>query len=1128
MKKMLVAAALLCGFVLADEQPEMKVHDMKTLADFSQRNALSLLVLDEGMSVDRRAGTVTVPARSETQVTLWTARPDSVLEHPGGGAYAELRIRLESTAEGLVNTAWRVHDADGRASAQYVLDPGINVIRIPLRNLFHDGRKSILDPLGIKSVALAFGRMQEPFVFRPVSVDLVWSAARLPAATVFDFGNDYALWPGAIPVDASTAYSDERGYGLTTPDAQHKVHIEPFTLFGDGVQAGEVGFAMKVDPGEYEVRAVAFHRSWDGVRDNANYSIDAEGAEVYSSGFDIRSFLSFDHHYYGADVFYDPRKPVVEQYFGEYFKPHAFAVTVEDGRLDLLFHNAAVFAVMIWPAGTKGQEAVDALYRDCFFDVWKKHLRVRNIPAMPVPPGTKEEILAGWVDVQDRLSPLDYPVDLPAETVVSCAPGQTTCASFVFRPVGQMNEISGISVKSLEAKDGPCPARVTVSIAKEHLLQKNGPYHETVPTLLVPDRPLPAVPGWLRRYWLTITVPEEAKPGAYKMSVLVNVPKAVAAELALDLTVPPVKLAAPGASFGMWNNGATGAHQLGAFGGDEQITRAVIDAEIADQAAHGLTGYAFHEPYPSRLDDEGLPVMDFSHNTLIADTMKKYGMGEHESIMGIIGAVNYRLMRWGIEEFSPEFNKAYKQMLRNIADWAAEKDINVIVYLVDEPRENNIQPWNRNRVDCIRYLRMAREVPGVKTTITLMGDRDGFGDDYTPMVPLMDVVMTHAWERSRQIMLLSAKEHITKGIPYNNGWSRYVWGFYVWRSGTSGNWQWVYSWENSHAWLPLFNSGEASAVFVYPEGYAPTVKYEWVREGITDYRYIRTLQQAISSAPDAEASVAAKAFLEQLKAFLPEYPHTGLKSGADAGGTSPDALSRHCDAWRYQITEFISAITEDRKPVLMPQATAMFPRALQAYEKSYTVNWVRRAPVIDGSIDDRSWQDVPAASAFVSIPRAEKASVETEVRIVTDGRKLYFAFHCVEPNYGEFKAYAMERDGAVWEDDAVEIFLDTDLDAKTYYQVLVNTLGTVLDSFSRDSLWNGDVQAAASKGKGFWDVEIAVDLASINAKPKPGDTWGMNLCRDRWAGRSENSSWAFVGASFHNPEGFGKLVFGER
>ena len=51
---------------------------------------------------------------------------------------------------------------------------------------------------------------------------------------------------------------------------------------------------------------------------------------------------------------------------------------------------------------------------------------------------------------------------------------------------------------------------------------------------------------------------------------------------------------------------------------------------------------------------------------------------------------------------------------------------------------------------------------------------------------------------------------------------------------------------------------------------------------------------------------------------------------------TPGELSVHCPAWREQVAEFIIAIKEERAAQLLPEATAMFPKALEAYEKSYT------------------------------------------------------------------------------------------------------------------------------------------------------------------------------------------------
>jgi hypothetical protein len=106
------------------------------------------------------------------------------------------------------------------------------------------------------------------------------------------------------------------------------------------------------------------------------------------------------------------------------------------------------------------------------------------------------------------------------------------------------------------------------------------------------------------------------------------------------------------------------------------------------------------------------------------------------------------------------------------------------------------------------------------------------------------------------------------------------------------------------------------------------------------------------------------------------------------------------------------------------------------------------------------------------------------------------------------------------------VFLDVGATKKKYKQLIINCLGTVQDGDTRDGLWNADIQTAVGKGKGIWRVEVAVTLKSLGAEaPSPGVEWGVNLCRNRQPQPFEISSWAFVGHSFHNPEGFGRMEF---
>ena len=64
--------------------------------------------------------------------------------------------------------------------------------------------------------------------------------------------------------------------------------------------------------------------------------------------------------------------------------------------------------------------------------------------------------------------------------------------------------------------------------------------------------------------------------------------------------------------------------------------------------------------------------------------------------------------------------------------------------------------------------------------------------------------------------------------------------------------------------------------------------------------------------------------------------------------------------------------------------------AIARDEPSVRVTWVEVPPVLDGRLDDEAWADAPIIDRFrQAFPdELEPASQETEVRIVTDGKRL--------------------------------------------------------------------------------------------------------------------------------------------
>jgi len=181
-------------------------------------------------------------------------------------------------------------------------------------------------------------------------------------------------------------------------------------------------------------------------------------------------------------------------------------------------------------------------------------------------------------------------------------------------------------------------------------------------------------------------------------------------------------------------------------------------------------------------------------------------------------------------------------------------------------------------------------------------------------------------------------------------------------------------------------------------------------------------------------------------------------------------------------------------------------------------------PTVDGRLAAGEWDSAARITEFTVLGTGHSAAEPMEAHVTWDDERLYLAFRCAQT--GRPKAEARERDGPVFEDDAVEFFLQPDPQTARYFQFVGNSAGVFLDGEGLDAKWNGDWQYRAEVGDGYWQGEISVTWASLGmAPPKDGQVVGFNVCRDRVTPGRELSSWAPVAGGFHDPNHFGELVF---
>lgn len=178
----------------------------------------------------------------------------------------------------------------------------------------------------------------------------------------------------------------------------------------------------------------------------------------------------------------------------------------------------------------------------------------------------------------------------------------------------------------------------------------------------------------------------------------------------------------------------------------------------------------------------------------------------------------------------------------------------------------------------------------------------------------------------------------------------------------------------------------------------------------------------------------------------------------------------------------------------------------------------------------------PVTVNFVENRSGTKPVESTQATLQADAEAITFHFIVDDSRADRLRAGVTERDGAVWEDDDVEIFLTPRRSSRLTYHLLVNPAGTLADVLhtpegKSDFSWDSQALVSANRSEKGWEVKIKVPYTSLGLQgmPKPGDVWALNLTRSRRsASPEEDSAWSPTFGLFYRPERFGELIFTQK
>jgi Carbohydrate family 9 binding domain-like len=231
--------------------------------------------------------------------------------------------------------------------------------------------------------------------------------------------------------------------------------------------------------------------------------------------------------------------------------------------------------------------------------------------------------------------------------------------------------------------------------------------------------------------------------------------------------------------------------------------------------------------------------------------------------------------------------------------------------------------------------------------------------------------------------------------------------------------------------------------------------------------------------------------------------------------------------------------------------------------KGYVCERARVPIVIDGKLDDPSWNNAPWTDEFVDIlgEAAPRPRFRTRAKMLWDDTYFYVAAELVEPHvWGTLT----KHDSVIFHDNDFEVFIDPNGDNHEYYEIEINALNTEWDLLLEKPYIDGGPAVDAWEMPGLktathvngklnnpegvdesWTVELAFpwkvlgERAHRSSPPKDGDQWRVNFSRVEWQhiiegntykkvpGKPEdNWVWSPQGVvNMHQPEYWGYVQF---
>ena len=732
------------------------------------------------------------------------------------------------------------------------------------------------------------------------------SSALADGGRFFDFGTaDSEVYPGFERVTPQHVYRAETGFGWENP-TRIKTHYrhysrewafnasrgrkQPPPIYSNAITADTVYsdaanvFRIDVPPGQYEVYLLAglsagnrrhLHR-WSVAVGNRQAHVTIPGPYRFES--------------------------------------RTLVATADKGAIRVRMQPMTdwlLSALVVSPAAQAQsihEQVIDPLEKAVFFlppDVARDWVREAPPPQPPAPEFDAAARKRGFALSARHWSEVVYPYTVPRSHELNPAleifatPGEYEPVTFTLVPLREVADIQ-VSAGPLRGPGGEIPSeRIGIRWVRYMPARPNYSVfqrYREVPDVLMPNRPLGLETGRNLRFWLTVRVPENAKPGLYRGDVRIRAAGSVEASVPFALRVLPFRLEKnPEHLYGMYYRDPLSRMHSSNPERTNAYWQRKAKLERLDMVEHGMNTHISSVSGLTR-DSAGNWTIDGDETDRRIALDRRHGMADHPLVTSFSVTYWYsrlvdkqgtgshlRLVQKEVpESFFTEVTRMVKaiETERKRRGWPE-----FLYYPVDEPGRHDA---------AVRFmvgvLKAIKRVPGVRTYVTA----DPTHEAFEPMMPHVDVWCCQPFVHDRETILRMSRKRGVEFWCYPNHVSgendhtpirgaRMTFGFGFWQSGFRALIPWIYQYDNGDPWNYL--DGTTSDFFnrATPEGDPiPVIMWEAYREGIDDGRYLYTLECLIEKSKRKDGrGPKALDFIRSSFDVQEKYKYDDLWSGRD-------------------------------------------------------------------------------------------------------------------------------------------------------------------------------------------------------------------------------------------------------